>query len=265
MFLGTRSNYERLLDYRMGTMFSALSADNITSKRTSHKLAEQGRRNRINVALREMLELLPANVAPSHIASGNKTGPEFSKAQTVEAAIKYIKDLKDSVAQLESRAAETVQVSLPDSSYDVSAAEAYNLSRLGEFPTHDKSTEHASHQYQDAADNSVEDPVSYVEQWQASARDSGLPLELGILGRLSQEILKLYKDILRNLVFIKDLSSQDEIRLKRYYDLFVLWADEHAALDGTLDQNLQMSGAIQRATLEHLTSVGRILAESTSQ
>lgn len=81
---------------------------NLTSKRTSHKIAEQGRRNRINSALQEIATLLPAGVLPEGKDSGAESGDKKdkdskdskngggpnSKASTVELAIDYIKQLK---------------------------------------------------------------------------------------------------------------------------------------------------------------------------
>lgn len=99
-------------------------AENLSSKRTSHKLAEQGRRNRINVALKEMEALLP----PTPITkgkrdrsgsidgdSGDKTGASNnSKASTVELAIAYIRalraELSDTKAKLEDREKKLAEV-----------------------------------------------------------------------------------------------------------------------------------------------------------
>lgn len=90
----------------------------LTSKRTSHKIAEQGRRNRINDALKEMQGLLPK---PGGKSKGSNDTPEVaedddednkdspktsaegksasSKAATVESAIEYIKALQQEMAQ----------------------------------------------------------------------------------------------------------------------------------------------------------------------
>ncbi|KAF4554091.1 Helix-loop-helix DNA-binding domain-containing protein 1 [Elsinoe fawcettii] len=59
--LASKSNYTHLLE---GTLLPGVSypeslSSGLTSKRTSHKIAEQGRRNRINEALKEMQSLLP--------------------------------------------------------------------------------------------------------------------------------------------------------------------------------------------------------------
>lgn len=85
----------------------------LTSKRTSHKVAEQGRRNRINDALKEMQSLLPKSSAKVGKETSNSEGsPEAlpdgdtkdnrddavksnsSKAATVESANEYIKKLQ---------------------------------------------------------------------------------------------------------------------------------------------------------------------------
>ncbi|MEX5670002.1 helix-loop-helix domain-containing protein, partial [Pseudomonas neuropathica] len=57
----SKSNYQNILDGTTvpGVVFPTSLSTNLTSKRTSHKIAEQGRRNRINMALQEMQALLP--------------------------------------------------------------------------------------------------------------------------------------------------------------------------------------------------------------
>ena len=90
----------------------------MTSKRTSHKIAEQGRRNRINSALQEIATLLPRGCnkdsgtekggSGSGDAGEEKKGGQSanSKASTVELAIEYIKQLKQEVADANKRAEE---------------------------------------------------------------------------------------------------------------------------------------------------------------
>jgi hypothetical protein len=97
-----------------GVSYPTELSTNLTSKRTSHKIAEQGRRNRINLALQEMLRLLPKGSTKSgeegqsppmeddEGSGGGKKGDGpngskangNSKASTVESAIDYIKTLK---------------------------------------------------------------------------------------------------------------------------------------------------------------------------
>ncbi|OJJ44867.1 hypothetical protein ASPZODRAFT_70237 [Penicilliopsis zonata CBS 506.65] len=111
LYLASKSNYQHILD---GTLLPGVSypdtlAENLSSKRTNHKLAEQGRRNRINNALKEIEALLPPGFATSRSAkeSGSCTpkaekdkekekssNQAISKASTVEMAIDYIKALK---------------------------------------------------------------------------------------------------------------------------------------------------------------------------
>lgn len=85
----------------------------MSSKRTNHKLAEQGRRNRINSALKEIESLIPpafiqARLAKEAAVSGTKPDEKdkekekpaqqaISKASAVEMAIDYIKALKGSL------------------------------------------------------------------------------------------------------------------------------------------------------------------------
>lgn len=116
-FLTQRSNYQNLIEgtHVPGVSYPSELSTNLTSKRTSHKIAEQGRRNRINIALQEMLSLLPPkNGSPQTLnmkspaaddedededgGSGGKgkMGKQGgnSKAATVESAIEYIRSLQ---------------------------------------------------------------------------------------------------------------------------------------------------------------------------
>lgn len=114
IYLASKSNYQHILD---GTLPSGVSypeslAENLSSKRTNHKLAEQGRRNRINNALKEIEGLIPPAFIQarqaSEVAANNtpKAGEKekdksnnqpISKATAVEMAIDYIKLLKTSL------------------------------------------------------------------------------------------------------------------------------------------------------------------------
>ncbi|KAJ5577760.1 uncharacterized protein N7459_006724, partial [Penicillium hispanicum] len=134
LYLASKSNYQHILD---GTLPSGVSypetlAENLSSKRTNHKLAEQGRRNRINSALKEIEALIPAEfiqarqikeAAASAIKPGEKekeksTNQAISKASAVEMAIDYIKALKKSLDETATKLAATeaklASVSLDD-------------------------------------------------------------------------------------------------------------------------------------------------------
>ncbi|KAH6620120.1 hypothetical protein C7974DRAFT_398939 [Boeremia exigua] len=103
LLLASKSNYQNILDGTTvpGVSYPASLSTNLTSKRTSHKIAEQGRRNRINTALQEMQDLLPPG---SQAALPDAKSPETaaqsnnSKAAKVESAIEYIKHLKGEVS-----------------------------------------------------------------------------------------------------------------------------------------------------------------------
>ncbi|KAF3937187.1 hypothetical protein ABW19_dt0203037 [Dactylella cylindrospora] len=79
-------------------------ATNLTHKRTSHKIAEQGRRNRINNALAEIASLLPRKAVDK--GEGGSNAQPGSKASTVELAIEYIKELQTNLDQTTARLAE---------------------------------------------------------------------------------------------------------------------------------------------------------------
>ena len=135
LLLASKSNYQNILE---GTHFPGVSypdnlAENLSSKRTSHKIAEQGRRNRINVALKEIEGLLPPSMmspkpgSKEGSASGGDGGggsgggttksekekekaerasaaaQNSSKASTVEMAIDYIKSLQRELSETKGR------------------------------------------------------------------------------------------------------------------------------------------------------------------
>ncbi|KAL4996278.1 helix-loop-helix DNA-binding domain-containing protein [Aspergillus recurvatus] len=106
---GLKSNYQQILEGTLlpGVSYPETLAENLSSKRTNHKLAEQGRRNRINTALKEIESLIPAAYVQMKLnkeaATCNGKGEKekeragnqpISKASTVEMAIDYIKSLK---------------------------------------------------------------------------------------------------------------------------------------------------------------------------
>jgi len=132
LLLASKSNYQNILEgtHLPGVSYPEALSTNLTSKRTSHKIAEQGRRNRINNALQEIARLLPPSA--SGISGGANSGREGSgsgsggdggggggggggittgtaaqqsnsKASTVEMAIDYIKALKQELADTKVR------------------------------------------------------------------------------------------------------------------------------------------------------------------
>ncbi|KAI2638213.1 hypothetical protein GGS21DRAFT_510170 [Xylaria nigripes] len=120
ILLASKSNYQRILEGSTvpGITYPSELSTNLTSKRTSHKIAEQGRRNRINSALQEIATLLPRGAlkdvceGEGDEGSGDKTdckqqlGAPNSKASTVESAIEYIKHLQKELAAANKRAEE---------------------------------------------------------------------------------------------------------------------------------------------------------------
>ena len=109
LYLASKSNYQNIIDgtHLPGVSYPETLAENLSSKRTSHKIAEQGRRNRINLALKEIESLLPASItamSKKEKDSGkdevdekgdkSSSAQSASKASTVEMAIVYIKSLQ---------------------------------------------------------------------------------------------------------------------------------------------------------------------------
>ncbi|PWY79557.1 hypothetical protein BO70DRAFT_362724 [Aspergillus heteromorphus CBS 117.55] len=121
LYLASKSNYQHILDGTLlpGVSYPETLAENLSSKRTNHKLAEQGRRNRINNALKEIETLIPAPFVQmknaKEAAACNAKGGEkekdkagnqpISKASTVEMAIDYIKSLKQELEATQAKLA----------------------------------------------------------------------------------------------------------------------------------------------------------------
>ena len=117
MYLASKSNYQNIIDgtHLPGVSYPETLAENLSSKRTSHKIAEQGRRNRINLALKEIETLLPASItaAAARKEKASKddnaetekagSGQGASKASTVEMAIVYIRSLQSELQATKSK------------------------------------------------------------------------------------------------------------------------------------------------------------------
>ncbi|MCJ1478504.1 hypothetical protein MMC13_007184 [Lambiella insularis] len=121
LLLASKSNYQNILEgtHLPGVSYPEALSTNLTSKRTSHKIAEQGRRNRINNALQEIASLLPASTPLMQGVSGASSGDgdtglgnllygtaaqqSNSKASTVEMAIEYIKSLQSELKDVRGR------------------------------------------------------------------------------------------------------------------------------------------------------------------
>lgn len=115
LYLASKSNYQNILEgtHLPGVSYPETLAENLTSKRTSHKIAEQGRRNRINLALKEIESLLPPSISGVNVkkeksspvegddaeAKASAAAQGASKASTVEMAITYIKSLQCELAE----------------------------------------------------------------------------------------------------------------------------------------------------------------------
>ena len=80
---------------------STLTSRRTSHKITTHKIAEQGRRNRVNTALRELDALVPGERMPDNSGVvGPKAGVNWgnSKAAVVERAVAYIRRLQPVLA-----------------------------------------------------------------------------------------------------------------------------------------------------------------------
>jgi hypothetical protein len=151
LFYGSKSNYQHILDGTLlpGVSYPETLAENLSSKRTNHKLAEQGRRNRINTALKEIESLLPPGFAQERLSKekSEKTGSQtsgnekngdkekdkssttaISKASTVEMAIDYIKALQEELADTKAqlKAAEAQLSTSPSSAAAIATDQPEN-------------------------------------------------------------------------------------------------------------------------------------------
>ncbi|PHH64546.1 hypothetical protein CDD81_4325 [Ophiocordyceps australis] len=101
--LASKSNYQNILEGNTvpGVSYPSELSTNLTSKRTSHKIAEQGRRNRINMALQTMASLLPDQPKLESVDDADKKEAKTpanmpnSKASVVESAIEYLRQLQE--------------------------------------------------------------------------------------------------------------------------------------------------------------------------
>ncbi|OJJ33079.1 hypothetical protein ASPWEDRAFT_604837 [Aspergillus wentii DTO 134E9] len=146
LYLASKSNYQHILDGTLlpGVSYPETLAENLSSKRTNHKLAEQGRRNRINNALKEIETLIPAGFVQlknaKEAAACNARGAEkekdkagnqaISKASTVEMAIDYIKALRKELEETQGKlAAAESRLSGKESEANSSSAEGNTVTK----------------------------------------------------------------------------------------------------------------------------------------
>ena len=111
LLLASKSNYQNILEGNRvpGVTYPSELSSNLTSKRTSHKIAEQGRRNRINSAIQLMATLIPdsqtsgsgdtedndkKDTKDPNSASSKAGSVLASKATVVEKAIVHMRRLQ---------------------------------------------------------------------------------------------------------------------------------------------------------------------------
>jgi hypothetical protein len=103
------SLYEQIINGTQipGVSYPTITSTGLTSKRTSHKIAEQGRRNRFKCASKELKALIPATFirdkqnqtqASSCVKTGEKEVKEIRNTSSItfllEMAIHYIKEFQ---------------------------------------------------------------------------------------------------------------------------------------------------------------------------
>ncbi|OAG42117.1 hypothetical protein AYO21_03571 [Fonsecaea monophora] len=97
--LTLRSNYDCIKQgqaAQLGLHYRTDLTAAANSMRNSHKRAEKNRRDRLALAMQELVMLLPQKSSTSN-SSGNQRG---GKAETVEIAVQYIKQLQEEVNAL---------------------------------------------------------------------------------------------------------------------------------------------------------------------
>jgi hypothetical protein len=116
-YLASKSNYQNMLEgtHLPGVSYPKTLVETLTSKRTSHKIAEHGRRTRMNLALKEIEALLPPSMLIANSkremspdaetdgglasAVGVGAGQTLSKASTIEFATVYIQNLQNELQE----------------------------------------------------------------------------------------------------------------------------------------------------------------------
>jgi hypothetical protein len=104
---------------------------------------------------------------------------------------------------------------------------------------------------------------SLLEQWTQHAYPRERPEELGILGRLYEGCLALYKPLLKaSIQNASRLSDDENGALRRQYQCLCLWGGDFGVGDGHLDEQLEHSRDIHSMILSILLSISEVLARS---
>lgn len=107
--LTTKSNYQNILEGNKvpGLSYSSELSTRVNSKRATHRISEQGRRERISSAMRTLGGMIPNKYSggcaeDDEEKAATSTKLTSSKAITVEGAIAYIRDLQQENERLKS-------------------------------------------------------------------------------------------------------------------------------------------------------------------
>ncbi|KAA8576660.1 hypothetical protein EYC84_006748 [Monilinia fructicola] len=130
LLLASKSNYQKILEgtHLPGVSYPSELSTNLTLKRTSHKLAEQGRRNRINLAITTLHDMIPSEYYPvanlkmlqktkAAVVMLERMSPQAQRADKVQTVkllqsklqSKYISHLEKVLAEANKRAEEAEQ------------------------------------------------------------------------------------------------------------------------------------------------------------
>ena len=227
LLLASKSNYQNILDGTRipGVHYSETLSNNLSSKRASHKIAEQGRRNRINTALQEMQSLLPTP-PPSQPSSASipamKLAKESAKATNGSNSIGITFNCTD---QMNRGSSEDDDRGSHGSQKNQSARKDMNIESpvipaANETSNSSTSASMTTPQQQNSKAATIESAIDYIKtlQREAHERDRLLKIREGemqeLKSRLEQvegkEVVKLKPDNMNEMMEVSDCENEKE-------------------------------------------------------
>jgi hypothetical protein len=107
------------------------------------------------------------------------------------------------------------------------------------------------------------DSARFIEQWQASADEQGL-VEVGVVGRLFSACKEVFAITVKWAQQNRHVSVAARTQLRRNYQAFSVWGNDHSVEKGHLDQLLANSSDLRATVLETLHSIGELLSKGRS-
>ncbi|KAE8451648.1 hypothetical protein EG329_003105 [Mollisiaceae sp. DMI_Dod_QoI] len=245
LLLASKSNYQNILEGSHlvpSTSDSTELSTSLTSKRTSHKISMQGRRNRINTALKQIASLLPREQEKDGIWDGEDYGESpnrnrtsqsgNSKATTVEQAAEYIKQLKRNEQLLqEALAKERSENELKNSDLEQQAlgrhSISYNVSKRQDFTQTDD----------------IDVPPSLLR---GPYLPQNIPNEVKTWGQLKHWVTQNHEagpEALMNIIRLQNRNYENLSSQKRDMEAVVQGAELYTASIGSHQQGLELKKA----------------------